>query len=429
MNVASAVSGKVEETVLREVDAIADEMIAFLQGLTRIPTVNPPGEEYRAGAEYIGAKLQQFGYEVDYIIADGRWEHTAKHPRVNVLGHMAGTARPLLHFNGHFDVVPVGKGWTLDPFAAVIQDGKLYGRGTADQKAGIAASIYAVEAIRRSGVKLAGTVEQSGTVDEESGGFAGVACLAERGFIHSDKTDFVIITEPSNVDRICIGHRGVYWFKVIQHGKIGHGSMPYLGINAADHLGDLIHEVNHSLKPRLAERKTGMPVEPPGSRYASININSVFGGQPEEGTQTPCVIDRAGAIFDRRFLAEEAFDRVKGEIRELLDGLHSQNAAYQYSVEDLMVVHPTQTDPATQLIRTVSASIESVLGKRPPLMASPGTYDQKHVKRIGHVEQCIAYGPGILDLAHQPDEYVIIEDLIQSAKVMALTALRLLGTA
>lgn len=429
MNVASAVTGKVEETVLREVDAIADEMVAFLQGLTRIPTVNPPGEEYRAGAEYIGAKLQQFGYEVEYIIADGRWEHTAKHPRVNVLGHMAGTARPLLHFNGHFDVVPVGKGWTLDPFAAVIQDGKLYGRGTADQKAGIAASIYAVEAIRRSGVKLAGTVEQSGTVDEESGGFAGVACLAERGFIHSDKTDFVIITEPSNVDRICIGHRGVYWFKVIQHGKIGHGSMPYLGINAADHLGDLIHEVNHSLKPRLAERKTGMPVEPPGSRYASININSVFGGQPEEGTQTPCVIDRAGAIFDRRFLAEEAFDRVKGEIRELLDGLHSQNAAYQYSVEDLMVVHPTQTDPATQLIRTVSASIESVLGKRPPLMASPGTYDQKHVKRIGHVEQCIAYGPGILDLAHQPDEYVIIEDLIQSAKVMALTALRLLGTA
>jgi succinyl-diaminopimelate desuccinylase len=423
------VTGKREDAVLREVDAIAQEMVAFLQGLTQIPTVNPPGQEYRAGAEYIGNKLKEFAYDVQFVIPEERWEHTPQHPRINVIGHMAGsTARPLLHFNGHFDVVPLGKGWTLDPFAALVRDGKLYGRGTADQKAGIAASIYAVEAIRRSGVKLAGTVEQSGTVDEESGGFAGVACLAERRLIHADRTDFVIITEPSNVDRICIGHRGVYWFKVIQHGRIGHGSMPYLGVNAADHLGDLIAEVNHKLKPQLAGRKTDMPVEPPGSRYASININSVFGGQPEEGTQTPCVIDRAGAIFDRRFLAEERFEEVKGEIHALLERLREGNSSFKYSIEDLMVVHPTQTDPATQLIGTVSASIEAVLGRKPALMASPGTYDQKHVKRIGHVEQCIAYGPGILDLAHQPDEYVVIEDLITAAKVMALTTMRLLGT-
>ncbi len=296
--------GKKEAAVIRAVDAIADESIAFLQALIQIPTVNPPGEEYRAAAELIGEKLKEFGYQVQYVPAEGRPEHSWEHPRINVIGSMKGeTARPLLHFNGHFDVVPVGQGWTVAPFAGVVRNGRLYGRGTADQKAGIAASIFAVEAIRRSGVKLAGTVEQSGTVDEESGGFAGVAYLAEHGWISKDKTDFVIITEPSNVDRVCIGHRGVYWFKVVQHGRIGHGSMPYLGINAADHLGDVLHAVNHSLKPELAKRKTEMPVEPPGSRYASININSVFGGQPEEGTQTPCVIDRAGAIFDRRFLS------------------------------------------------------------------------------------------------------------------------------
>jgi succinyl-diaminopimelate desuccinylase len=323
----------------------------------------------------------------------------------------------------------VGAGWTVEPFGAVLRDGKLYGRGTADQKAGIAASIYAVEAIRRAGVTLAGTVEQSGTIDEESGGFAGVACLAGRGLIHRDRTDFVIITEPSNVDRICIGHRGVYWFKVVQHGRIGHGSMPYLGINAADHLGELIYEINHDLKPRLATRVTEMPVEPPGSRRPSININSVFGGQPEDGTQTPCVIDRAGAIFDRRFLAEEPFEQVRSEIQDVLTGLKARDPEFQYSMEDLMIVQPTQTDRSSPLIAAVSASIEEVLGKKPPLMASPGTYDQKHVTRIGHVQDCIAYGPGILDLAHQPDEYVIIDDLVNSAKVMALTALRLLGTA
>ena len=424
----SSASPQQESAALRAVDAIADEMVDFLRGLTRIPTVNPPGEEYRAGAEFIGAKLKQFGYDCRYVAADGRPEHTPTHPRINVIGQMAGAGPgPRLHFNGHFDVVPVGEGWTVDPFAGLLQDGKLYGRGTADQKAGIAASIFAVEAIRRSGIRLAGNVEQSGTVDEESGGFAGVAWLAQLGLIHKDRTDFVIITEPTDANRVCIGHRGVYWFKVIQHGRIGHGSMPYLGVSAADHLGDVIHEITHILKPELARRKTEMPVEPPGSRYASININSVFGGQPEQGTQTPCVIDRAGAIFDLRFLAEERLEDVQGEIRRLLDDLCSRNPAAKYTMEDLMIVRPTQTDPSSILVRTVSSSIERVLGSRPPLMASPGTYDQKHVNRIGLIQDCIAYGPGILNLAHQPDEYVIIEDLIQSAKVMALTAMSLLG--
>lgn len=415
--------------VFRQIENLADEMVAFLQGLVQVPTVNPPGEEYKAGAEFIGAKLREFGYETRYVSAEGMPEHTSRYPRVNVIGCAAGgTNRPLLHFNGHFDVVPVGEGWTMNPFSGLVRDGKVYGRGTADQKAGIAASIFAVEAIRRSGIKLIGTVEQSGTVDEESGGFAGVAYLARQGLIGRNRTDFVIITEPSNVDRICIGHRGVYWFKVVQHGRIGHGSMPYLGVNAAEHLGDFIHEINHTLKPKLEQRTTSMPVEPPGSRHPSININSIFGGQPENGTQTPCVIDRAGAIFDRRFLPEEPIEQVKEEIHNLLEGMRSQNPTFQYTIEDLMIVQPAQTAPGSPLIRAVAEAIEQVVGKAPPLFASPGTYDQKHVTRMGHVEDCIAYGPGILDLAHQPDEYVLIQDLVNSAKVMALTSMRLLGT-
>jgi succinyl-diaminopimelate desuccinylase len=415
--------------VFGQVESLADEMVGFLRSLVQIPTVNPPGEEYRAGAERIGEQLREFGYDVQYISAEGLPEHTSRHPRVNVIGRAVGrTMRPLLHFNGHFDVVPVGLGWTVDPFAGVVREGKVYGRGTADQKAGIAASVFAIEAIRRSGIRLLGTVEQSGTVDEESGGFAGVAYLAQQGLIGKERTDFVIITEPSNVDRICIGHRGVYWFKLIQHGRIGHGSMPYLGVNAAEHLGDFIHEVNHTLKPQLEQRTTLMPVEPPGSRHPSININSLFGGQPEDGAQTPCVIDRAGAIFDRRFLAEEPFEEVKGEIHELLEAMRGRDPLFQYTMEDLMVVYPAQTDPASPLIRAVARGIEQVLGKTPPLFASPGTYDRKHVTRMGHVDDCVAYGPGILDLAHQPDEYVVIEDLVNSAKVMAVTAMRLLGT-
>jgi len=322
----------------------------------------------------------------------------------------------------------VGEGWTVDPFGAEIKDGRLYGRGASDQKAGIAASIFAIEAIRRCGVRLQGTVEQSGSVDEESGGFAGVAHMAKLGWISQDKTDFVIITEPTNVDRLFLGHRGVYWFKVTTHGRIAHGSMPHLGISAVDHLADFLYDVNHQLKPSLAQRKTAVPVEPPGSRYASINVNAVFGGQPEEGMQTPCVIDRSGAIFDRRFLAEENFDEVRAEVKALLEHLQGKNPNFKYNMEDLMIVQPVQTDPKCELVTAVSESAEQIFGRPPELAASPGTYDQKHVVRVGNVQQCIAYGPGILDQAHLPDEYVLVEDVITSAKVMALTALRLLGT-
>jgi succinyl-diaminopimelate desuccinylase len=404
------------------------EMVAFLQELIAIPTVNPPGENYTACAEFIGARLGALGYDVDYITAEGRPEHTTRHPRVNVIGTLGDARpRPLLHFNGHFDVVPVGDGWTVDPFAGTVRDGKIFGRGATDQKAGIAASIYAVEAIRRAGVKLHGTVQQSGTVDEESGGLAGMAYLAEHGYVSRERTDFAILTEPLNVDRVCLGHRGVYWFEVTTLGRIAHGSMPFLGVSAISKMGEFLEAVEHDLKPALSRKTTAMPVEPPEARRASININSISGGQPGDGFQTPCVADRCQAIFDRRFLLEEPVQEVRAEVRQILDKIARRDPEFRYQLSDLLVVLPIQTDAGSQLVTTMAAAVRDVLGVEPPLIASPGTYDQKHVMRLGLVEQCIAYGPGILHLSHQPDEYCRIDHLVDGAKAMALAAMRLLG--
>jgi len=422
-----------EEAVLERVDSMAGEMATFLQKLVAIPTVNPPGENYAACAEWLSGRLAELGYDVKYVRAEGRPEHTARNPRVNVIGRLRETpARPLLHFNGHFDVVPVGNGWTVDPFAGVIRDGKMFGRGATDQKAGIAASIFAVEAIRRSGVRLHGGVEQSGTVDEESGGFAGMAYLAERGYVRGDRTDFVILTEPLNVDRVCLGHRGVYWFEVATLGRTAHGSMPFLGVSAISKMADFLAVIERELKPALSLRVTDMPVEPPEARYASINVNSITGGQSGSseqsgGLQTPCVADRCESVFDRRFLIEEPVEEVRAEIRGILSSLARSDPDFRYELKDLMTVLPIQTDPRSNLVTTMSGAVCDVLGTAPPLIASPGTYDQKHVMRLGLVEQCIAYGPGILDLSHQPDEYCRIDHLIAGSKVMALAAMRLLG--
>src|SRR3954454_465693 len=417
------------DRISAEVDRATAEIVQLTVDLVRIPTVNPPGDEYETCARFLGADLQRRGFAIEYIAADGRPEHTHRHPRINVVAAKRGGAGPVVHLNGHIDVVPAGEGWTVEPFAGVVRDGRIYGRGACDMKAGIAASVFAAVAIARAGVDLPGTLEISGTVDEESGGFAGVAHLAQVGRIRKGRTDFVVIPEPLNVDRICIGHRGVYWFEVTARGRIGHGSMPFLGVNAIDGMGRLLQAVRDDLMPALASRQTAVPVVPPGARHATININGIEGGQPVDGIQTPCIADVCRTVFDRRFLMEEGFAAAKQEIAALVAAVAADANGVRFDVRDLMVVHPTKTPDDSPVIAALARAIEQVLGRRPELIASPGTYDHKHVARIAGVPHCVAYGPGELELAHQPDEYCRIEDLVNATKVIALSTLDLMGAA
>ena len=415
------------DRILAEVDRAADEIVQFTVDLVRIPTINPPGDEYEACARFLGDHLCRRDFEVEYIIAGGRPEHTVQHPRVNVVGSRRGGGGPVVHLNGHIDVVPPGDGWTLDPFAGVVRDGRIFGRGVCDMKAGLAAAVYAAHAIARAGVTLPGTLEISGTVDEESGGFAGVAWLAEQGRIAKTRTDYVIIPEPLNVDRISVGHRGVYWFELTIGGRMAHGSMPFLGVSAIDGMTEVLSAIRRDLEPALAGRITSMPVVPDAARHATINVNAIEGGQPIEGIQTPCVADRCRAVFDRRFLIEETFGRAKDEIDGLVKRALSVVPGVEYELRDLMVVEPVLTPHDSPVVSAVERAIARVLGRQATLVASPGTYDHKHVARIAGIPHCVAYGPGQLELAHQPDEYCRIDDLVNATKVLALAALDLMG--
>lgn len=410
-----------EEQALARVDELVPEMIDAVQALLRIPTVNPPGDAYADCAEHLRRAYQAMGYQAALIAAEGHPDHSLARPRVNVMARREGAGPgPCVHFNGHLDVVPPGQGWSVDPFGGKLQDGKIYGRGACDMKAGIIASLYAVEAIYRAGLPLLGAVEQSATVDEETGGYAGVAYLAERGFLAPEKQHHVIITEPLDPDQICLGHRGVYWFEVTTHGHIAHGSMPFLGESAIDSMGRVLVAIDQQLRPRLAARKTALPVVPEGARHATINANALAGGQRIDEPQSPCVADRCTAIFDRRFLPEEPLEEVRREIQDLL-----QATGARFSLTDRMIVHPTATSQEAPVVAAVQGALRQLLGRPGALVASPGTYDQKHFARIGRIDQAIAYGPGRLHLAHQPDEHVAVSDLVFAAQVMALAVLRL----
>jgi len=184
----------------------------------------------------------------------------------------------------------------------------------------------------------------------------------------------------------------------------------------------LISTINERLRPKLADRVTTMPVAPGQARHPTLNINSIFAGQPIDQRQTPCVPDLCTAIFDRRFLPEEDLAEIRREFAAIL-----AETGIPHEIRDRMTVFPSFTPQSSPVSTAVADAIQQVCGKPAEFMASPGTYDQKHFVRIAKIDDCISYGPGVLEMAHQPDEYVSLDDLEASAKVMALATLQLMG--
>ena len=404
------------------IDGKRDDLIGLTQDLVRIPTLNPPGENYREICGYLAERLGKSGFEVQMVRAEGTPGDSKKYPRWNVVARRDGAAAgDCVHFNSHTDVVEVGQGWTTDPFGAELIDGKIFGRGTCDMKGGMAASIIAAEAFMEEFPGFHGAIEISGTADEETGGYGGVAYLAEQG--HYKHVDHVIIPEPLQKDRICLGHRGVWWAEIETHGEIAHGSMPFLGDCAVRHMGAVLAEMEESLYPLLASKHTDMPVVPEGAKQSTMNINSFHGGQAEPepdftGLPSACVPDRARMIIDRRYLIEESEEEVRGEVVDVLEKLRAKRPNFSYDLNEMWSVSPTMTEKSAPVVTSVATAIGDVLGKDPEYVVSPGTYDQKHIDRIGRLKNCIAYGPGLLELAHKPDEYVGVDDMVDSAKVM-----------
>ncbi|AZB56424.1 acetylornithine deacetylase/succinyl-diaminopimelate desuccinylase family protein [Cereibacter sphaeroides] len=419
-----------DRRLIAEVEARRADLVALTQDLVRIPTLNPPGRNYRALCDMLAARLAP-QFEVELVRAHGAPGDSEAYPRWNLIARRQGARDgDCVHFNSHHDVVEVGRGWTRDPFGAEVEGDRLYGRGACDMKGGLAASVIAAEAFLAVCPDFAGSIEISATADEESGGFGGVAYLARQGrFAH---VQHVLIPEPLHKDRICLGHRGVWWAEVETQGRIAHGSMPFLGDSAIRHMGALLAEIEERLYPLLATRTTAMPVTPEGARQSTLNINSIHGGEPEPepgytGLPAPCVADRCRIVIDRRFLIEEDLDEVKAELRALAERLAEARPGFAFEIRDLFEVRPTLTDRDAPVVRSTAAAIERVLARQAEYVVSPGTYDQKHIDRIGKLKNCIAYGPGLLHLAHQPDEWVGIADMLDSAKVMALVLADLLA--
>ena len=409
------------------IESLEEELVAFAQEIVGIPTENPPGENYPQCAQAIGNMMEKIGCEVEYVhVPEELLPELAPHgknlPRVNVIGkHKGHGERPAIHFSGHYDVVPAGTGWTEDPYTPVVKEGKLYGRGSSDQKSGIVSQIFAIYALKKAGIKLKGTILSSATPDEETGGYAGLGYLVNQGYINKENTDYCVITECLDVDKICLGHRGTLWFELETKGKQSHGSMPSEGINAIEKMVKLINAIKAEIEPELKGISV-YPIMPMECRKSTLTITTINAGTKVNTVPNSCI-----ASFDWRLIPEQSVAWAKEKIISVCEGLKLMDADFEYEYKPIMEVDPTTVPNDTEVVNAFLDSGETYLKKPLSFSISPGSDDQKYVVKQGKIEQCIVYGPGPLTQAHKSDEYVPIEDMKNAAKIMALSAVKLLG--
>jgi succinyl-diaminopimelate desuccinylase len=171
----------------------------------------------------------------------------------------------------------------------------------------------------------------------------------------------------------------------------------------------------------IEARFTPAPVAPAGARRGTLNLASIAGGQPIDQPQSPCVPDRCTAVFDRRVLPDEDLDAAIAEIYAFAANFPG------ITVRDRLRIPPSLTSSRAPVVGALETGITRVYGRPGEHVVSPGSYDQKHLVRLANLHEAVAYGPGRLDLAHQPDEHVTIADLRAAMGVLALASLQLLG--
>ncbi len=415
---------QLEQKVCKRVKELEDELVEVLSGVVAINTADPPGDNYDACAEFLSNYLKKMGAQVR--IEQVPPESLPRHPetgkplsRPNVVGEIAGPGNgPVLHINGHYDVVPAVGDWTFDPFKPELRDGKLYGRGTADMKAGIVASMMTAKALKMENVNLEGTISFSFVPDEENDLEAGAKFLVEQKKVQAN---YCIVAEPSGAENLANGHRGTLWLEIITHGKPAHGARPWKGINAFDKMVEVVQEINSKIKPSLLHQDDTEIDESTARKIGAITL----GGKVTTGESPNIIPPRCTMTIDRRLAPGESVKVALADFAAVLESLKKRAPKFSIDYKILSQSEPCITPIDSPLVNTLKEVLENVTGRTPEISVVMGTCDMRYFHAAGI--PTLIYGPGAKGMSHQADEYVEVKDLVTAAQVNALTAMRLLG--
>ena len=378
-----------------------DEFVTRLaQEMIRVPTVNPPGNEHR-----LAERLQ-------HVMTEGGLTCTLyplSPERASVVGRLHGKgALPAFAMVGHIDTVAPGEvPWSFDPFAGEITNGKLRGRGASDMKSGTAAMIAAAVALAGASVELQGDLIVACTAGEEVD-CAGAIDLLERGVF--EDVGAMLIPEPSDL-AVYRAEKGALWVKIVTYGKTAHGSLPQEGCNAIDLMLRVLQKIESLSFTQSSHALLGSP---------TISIGTISGG-----IKVNVVPDRCEAAVDLRTLPGEDHDKLVEEITRL--GIEESPEGVQPPEVVLMVDRPAvevaRNDP---LVGAAEAAAREVTGRETEVGGAPYFSDGAVLIPALRIPMVLC-GPGKPELAHQPDEYIDIDRLVQASHIYMVLAQKMLG--
>ena len=372
----------------------------LLRTMIKTQSVNPPGGEKKC-ADVVYEKLSGLGLDVEFV---------EKEPgRTNVVARIKGArGTPVLLYNGHIDVVPPGNGWSRDPFGGEISEGRLWGRGAADMKSGVASMVAGVEAIVNSGVRLNGDLLLTAVADEETGSLRGTRHLIERGL----KADMAVVSEPTDL-RVEIANKGILWVEITTRGRGSHASRPHLGVNAIDKMQTVI-EALHNIK--LEGWNELFDVPPP-----VLSVTKIQGG-----TKINVIPDLCKIEVDRRLLPGELPEAALHEIEVAIDEARKRDPQLDVVITVIDEWPPMQISPGEPIVESLVNTVEAVLGERPRLFGKAAGTDASWLVRDAKIPT-VLFGPGDPRLSHSPDENVELCKVTDAAKVFAVLAAEVLG--
>ena len=387
-----------------------EETAALLAELVAIPTENPPGRNYLACANLLAKRMREMGLKCERWEPGEQTENLGDRPVCLMASH--GQGERVLYFHGHYDVVPAQ---SAEQFRPARKEHFLFGRGSCDMKGGIIAMLYAILALKECGANLEGKIALTLVPNEETGGEGGSAWLARQGLLGRGGIGMLLAEPTSGV--VWNANRGAISLRVRVRGKSAHVGLQHQGENAFERMHRVVEQLQ-VLKCEVEQRLTSQEI---GAEQARNSI-LMLGGQSGGGANFNVVPEECWFTVDRRINPEEELDVEKARLITVLERCKREGVPLEWEI--LQEGRSSACGEDNALGEALARGVRAVTGKAPRFEMCPGLLEIRFYASQGI--PAYAYGPGLLSVAHGPNEYVDLRRVVECAAIYALTAMDML---
>jgi len=409
--------------LLEYLESKTGETIRTLDELVRIQTQVPPGENYEKAMDYAASRLKDLDFKVEKLIMprelfekkNPRLKHL-KGERVNICAAKNCGADKMLLINTHLDVVPASASWSVPPFECTEKDGRIFGRGVADSKGGVAALFTVLSAIDELDIKPRYNLNIALTTDEEMGPYSGLCYLADLGKLKAD----YFLSMDGDSDNITIASNGNVDWQIDVFGKSYHSGSSFLGVNAIEKAVPVMNGLLE-LKAKVETRRSKVPASMAISQNAGIdtlmpvlNINVINGGVKQN-----IVPDRCTLKGDRRYIPEEKFSDVCKEMNDAISIVMKKHPDIDLKMSCDNIYAPMLTDMNNPWVKEIKRVADEVTGRDMKCTGAQGSLDVAYaVKATGLPACCFGIGRSMESNVHADNENIRVEDMVMFTKFL-----------